>query len=79
LYPENVLRDLPDDYRDRFFEGIDHGYRVSKTLRQSVIFGQQDISSGVPFPRIDLVSCRNLLIYLRLRATPEPYHHGHAG
>ncbi len=38
---------------------------ISKTLRQTVIFGQQDISRGVPFPRIDLVTCRNLLIYLK--------------
>jgi two-component system, chemotaxis family, CheB/CheR fusion protein len=65
LYPENVLRDLPDDYRSRYFERIDHGFRILKTLRQAVIFGQQDISRGVPFPRIDLVTCRNLLIYLK--------------
>ena len=65
LYPENVLNDLPADYRERFFERIDHGFRISKSLRQAVIFGQQDISRGVPFPRIDLVSCRNLLIYLK--------------
>ena len=65
LYPENVLRDLPDDFRNRFFERIDHGYRVTKAIRQAVIFGQQDISRGVPFPRIDLVACRNLLIYLK--------------
>jgi two-component system, chemotaxis family, CheB/CheR fusion protein len=65
LYPENVLMDLPDAYRQQFFERIDHGYRISKTLRDSVIFGQQDISRGVPFPRIDLVVCRNLLIYLK--------------
>lgn len=65
LYPENVLRDLPADYQDRFFERIDQGFRISKALRQAVIFGQQDISRGVPFPRIDLVTCRNLLIYLK--------------
>jgi len=64
LYPENVLKELPDDYQERFFDRIDHGFRISKALRQAVIFGQQDISRGVPFPRIDLVSCRNLLIYL---------------
>lgn len=63
LYPPNVLENLPDAYRDRFFEKIDHGYRISKTLRQMVIFGHQDLSRGVPFPRIDLVVCRNLLIY----------------
>ncbi len=65
IYPENVLDDLPDEYRDRFFEQTDHGYRISKALRQVIIFGHQDISRGVPFPRIDLVSCRNLLIYLK--------------
>ena len=65
LYPENVLKDLPDEYRTRFFESVNQGYRVSKALRQVVIFGQQDISRGVPFPRIDLVTCRNLLIYLK--------------
>ena len=65
LYPANVLKDLPVHYTERFFERIDHGYRVSKALRQVVIFGQQDISRGVPFPRIDLVACRNLLIYLQ--------------
>ncbi|HEU4508216.1 MAG TPA: CheR family methyltransferase [Pyrinomonadaceae bacterium] len=65
LYPENVLRDLPDDFRAKYFERIDHGFRVVKAIRQSVIFGHQDISRGVPFPRIDLVTCRNLLIYLK--------------
>ena len=64
-YPANVLKDLPNDYQIRFFERVDGGYRVSKVLRQVVIFGNQDISRGVPFPRIDLVSCRNLLIYLQ--------------
>src|ERR1044072_92784 len=65
IYPENVLKELPDNYRHQFFERIDHGYQVNKSLRQVVIFGEQDISRGVPFPRMDLVTCRNLLIYLK--------------
>jgi two-component system, chemotaxis family, CheB/CheR fusion protein len=65
IYPENVFKDMPEDYRVRFFERIDHGYRVTKSLRQVVIFGRQDVGRGVPFPRIDLVTCRNLLIYLK--------------
>lgn len=65
IYPENVLSDVPEDYRHLYFEGVDHSYRIAKMLRETVIFGQQDISRGVPFPRIDLVICRNLLIYLK--------------
>src|SRR5437764_5388523 len=67
LYSENLLKDVPADYKDRFFERVDHGYRISKMLRQMVIFGQQDLSRSAPFPHIDLVLCRNVLIYF----TPE--------
>ncbi len=65
LYPENVLDKLPEDYARRFFERSDAGMMVSKQLRQMVIYGQQDIGKGVPFPRLDLVVCRNLLIYFK--------------
>jgi two-component system CheB/CheR fusion protein len=67
LYAENVISGVPSAYRDRFFERADHGYRVTKTLRQMVIFGQQDLTRSAPFPRIDLILCRNVLIYF----TPE--------
>lgn len=65
VYPENVLRDVPPAYLDRYFERSEQGRRVSKSLRQLVMFGQQDLARGVPFPRIDLVVCRNLLIYFK--------------
>lgn len=67
FYSENLLKGLPGEYRERFFEHADTGYRISKTLRQMVIFGQQDLSRSAPFPHIDLVLCRNVLIYF----TPE--------
>ncbi len=67
LYSENLLRGIPSAYIERFFERVDHGYRIAKTLRQMVIFGQQDLSRSAPFPRINLVLCRNVLIYF----TPE--------
>ncbi len=63
IYSDALLRGMPEDYRSRFFEHVDQGYRISKTLRQMVIFGQQDLSRSAPFPRIDLVLCRNVLIY----------------
>jgi len=65
LYPQKLLSALPDGFQERYFEQIDHGHRVSKNLRQMVIFGTQDLTRGVPFPRMDLVVCRNLLIYLK--------------
>src|SRR6185503_5469666 len=66
LYPENVLGALSDGHKEQFFEKADPGgLCISKMLRQMVIFGTQDIGHGVPFPRIDLVLCRNLLIYFK--------------
>jgi two-component system, chemotaxis family, CheB/CheR fusion protein len=65
FYPGKLLDALPDGFSKRYFERIDHGYRVSKSLRQMVIFGSQDLTRGIPFPRMDLVVCRNLLIYLK--------------
>jgi len=65
FYPDKLLHDLPDGFGERYFERVDHGHRVSKSLRQMVIFGTQDLTRGIPFPRMDLVVCRNLLIYLK--------------
>ncbi|HMA35649.1 MAG TPA: CheR family methyltransferase [Chloroflexia bacterium] len=65
LYPANLLHNLPDNYLERYFVPADGSYRIGKTLRQMIIFGRQDLARGVPFPRIDLVVCRNVLIYFR--------------
>ncbi|HYF64733.1 MAG TPA: CheR family methyltransferase, partial [Herpetosiphonaceae bacterium] len=67
VYPENLLRSTPPAYRERFFDRTDQGFRIVKNLRQMVIFGNQDLSRNAPFPRMDLVLCRNVLIYF----TPE--------
>jgi two-component system CheB/CheR fusion protein len=67
LFTETHLQGVSKNYRQRFFEQVDQGYRISKALRQLVIFGQQDLSKSAPFPRIDLLLCRNVLIYF----TPE--------
>ena len=52
----------------RFFTKEDHSYRVSPELRAAVVFTVQDVLADPPFSRLDLVSCRNLLIYLRPEA-----------
>ena len=72
VYPAAMLTNVPEGYRARFFEPMDRGsFRVTKILRQMVIYGQQDLSRGVPFPRIDLVVCRNLLIYFQAELQAE--------
>jgi two-component system, chemotaxis family, CheB/CheR fusion protein len=65
LYPETIESNVSPTRLARFFLKDDHGYRVSPELRGLVIFTVQDVLTDPPFSRIDLVSCRNLLIYLR--------------
>ena len=48
----------------RFFTREDHRYIVAKSLRESIVFAVQNLISDPPFSRLDLVSCRNVLIYL---------------
>ena len=73
LYPETIEADVSAARLARFFTKEDHGYRVLPELRAAVVFTVQDVLADPPFSRLDLVSCRNLLIYLR----PEAQDEGH--
>lgn len=64
IYPHTIKADVSPERLARFFILEDHGYRVSPDLRKTVVFTAQDVLSDPPFSRLDLVSCRNLLIYL---------------
>ena len=68
LYPATIEADVSPERLARFFTKEDHGYRVSPELRATVVFTVQDVLADPPFSRLDLVSCRNLLIYLRPEA-----------
>ena len=63
LYAQASLKTLPPDLRDKYLSKTDAGYEVAKRLRAMVIFGEHDLGERVPFPRIDLLLCRNVLIY----------------
>ena len=65
IYTESINADISPARLQRFFSRQDHGYRVSRELRDLVVFTDHDLLSDPPFSRIDLVSCRNLLIYLQ--------------
>ena len=67
VYPANIAADVSEERLGRFFVQEERGYRVCKEIREMVIFAPQNLVMDPPFTKLDLVSCRNLLIYL----TPE--------
>ncbi len=68
LYPSTIEADVSQERLRRFF-ARDHGrYRVRKALREKVLFASHNLLSDAPFSRLDLISCRNLLIYLNPKA-----------
>jgi len=67
VYLANIVADVSPERLERFFVKTERGYRVSKDIREMVIFAQQNLIMDPPFTKLDILSCRNLLIYL----TPE--------
>ena len=64
VFPPNITTDVSAERLKRFFTKEDHGYRVRREIREMVIFAPQNIIMDPPFTKLDLLSCRNLLIYL---------------
>lgn len=63
IYPETIVSDVTPERLRRFFSKVDKGYQVVKRVRDLCIFARQNLCVDPPFSRIDLVSCRNVLIY----------------
>jgi two-component system, chemotaxis family, CheB/CheR fusion protein len=64
VYPESIGTYVSKDRLDRFFTKEDSYYRVLPELREIIVFATQNLLSDAPFSRLDLISCRNVLIYL---------------
>ena len=64
VYLENVAADISPERLERFFIRTDGGYQVAKPLRELCIFTRQDLINDPPFSKLDLISCRNVLIYM---------------
>jgi len=64
LYPSNIVADVSADRLRRFFVREEHGYRICKEIREAVVFAPQNLVMDPPFTKVDIVVCRNLLIYL---------------
>ncbi|MEN6449652.1 MAG: chemotaxis protein CheB [Thermoguttaceae bacterium] len=68
IYPESIAADVEPDRLTKFFIRRDAGCQISESLRKSIVFAAQNLMTDPPFSRMDLISCRNLLIYLDAEA-----------
>ncbi len=64
IYPPNIAQDVSPERLRRFFVKEDAGYRIKKDIREMVVFATQNVIKDPPFTKLDLLSCRNLMIYL---------------
>ena len=63
-YPRNIVADVSEARLHRFFTKDAEGYRVNKSIREQIVFAPQNLIKDPPFTRLDILVCRNLLIYL---------------
>jgi two-component system CheB/CheR fusion protein len=63
IYLSNAMREVPPDILERYFMSKDDVFTVVKRVRERVVFARQDLVRSPPFSKLDLISCRNLLIY----------------
>ena len=71
IYPSGIAADVSPGRLERFFKLEDGQYRISKEIRDTVIFATQNLIQDPPFTRVDLISCRNFLIYLSAELQKE--------
>jgi two-component system CheB/CheR fusion protein len=64
LFAASIAEDVSADRLRRFFNRTDGGYQVSKAIRDMCVFARQDLTRDPPFSRLDLICCRNVLIYM---------------
>ena len=64
VYPEGIAADVSAERLGRYFKAVEGGYRVSEEIRESCVFARHDLTRDPPFSRLDLISLRNVLIYL---------------
>ncbi len=64
-YPDNIALDVSAERLHRFFVKRDDSYQITRRVRDMIVFSAQNLTKDAPFSRVDLVTCRNLLIYLQ--------------
>ncbi len=66
-YPESIVSDVSEERLERFFVKTEHAYRIKKFIREMIVYAVQNIAQGTPFSKMDLISCRNVLIYMGMK------------
>ena len=78
-YSERSLINLPEEFRSRYFVRDENGFRARQEIRQRIIFAVNDVTTDPPFTNLNLISCRNLLIYLLPQAQQQVLSRFHFG
>jgi two-component system CheB/CheR fusion protein len=78
VYPDNIAQDVSPERLRRFFVKTEQGYQITKAIREQCVFARQNLIKDPPFSKMDLISCRNLMIYfgpmLQKKALPILYY-----
>jgi two-component system CheB/CheR fusion protein len=74
MFSHNIAQEVSSERLQRFFVKDDSGYVIAKSIRDLCIFARQDVTRDPPFSRLDLISCRNVLIYLDLSTQRRVMH-----
>src|SRR5437773_9410841 len=64
IYPESIAMDVNSARLRRFFGKVEGGCQINKNIRDMVVFAKQDLAKDPPFSKLDLISCRNVMIYM---------------
>ncbi|MFZ4774258.1 MAG: CheR family methyltransferase [Terrimicrobiaceae bacterium] len=65
IFPETIKTDVPEDFLEKYFIKQGKQYQIARRIREKIVFARQNILRDPPFTKLDLISCRNVLIYLQ--------------
>lgn len=65
IYEADKFDQMPSDFRERYFDRVSDGYKIKAVIRSYVVFAQHNVLADAPFSRLDLISCRNLFLYIK--------------
>lgn len=77
IYPESITADVPIAYISKYFVKHGNQFVISRSIRESIVFAEHNLLKDPPFTNISLLSCRNLLIYLKSDAQKKVFDHFH--